>query len=49
MAKKFRTISNKKDNESDTDYLADSVGEIISPISAFCSFVGTRGAPTSVI
>ena len=49
MYKKFGDVNKKKDNEWDAEQVADNIGEIISPIPAFGSFLGARGAPTSVI
>ena len=49
MYKKFGTVNNKKDNEQDTYYVADSIGELIFPIPAFNSFLGARDAPIFII
>ena len=49
MYKKFGDVNKKKDNEWDAEQVADNIGEIISPIPAFGSFLGARGAPTSII
>jgi hypothetical protein len=49
MYKKFGDVNKKKDNEWDAEQVADNIGEIISPIPAFGSFLGARSTPTSII
>ena len=49
MYKKFCPVNYKNYNEYDIEYVADSIGEIISPIPARAYVLDSRETPTSII